>query len=386
MKKFLIIFGVILLLILGAVWTYVFVYGVPKSADEVFARFSTTTPAPVFVGGESDSVVDVADDEESDNGVQSRLRQLTTRPTAGAGFIEGGIRYVERGTGHMYEIRLQGGEERLISNTTYPHTIRADFSVGGEYVILMSEQGVGMQSVLGKLVGGSTGELEMTSLPDGATETGFAKAGDTLNFFVPNAGGGTAYAYSLNTGKTTELFRLPLTDVRIVWGLPTYVYTTPSAISTGYVYRVGKGGQLEYVTNGGKGLMAFPYASGTLVSTIVDTDIVTRVVGQRDLQLLKMLPEKCTVGSIDKKTLFCASPLTLDTSKVYPDDWYKGTVGFSDTLLRVGLASSTVTVLSLLEEESGRPIDVENIGANSVGSLIYLINKYDDTLWMYDLR
>jgi hypothetical protein len=389
MKKFLIILGVILILILGAVVTYVLLYGAPKNVDEIFANL-TEAPDEVFVGDETDTTIDVEDptDTEGDSAdARTRLYQLTTRPVAGATFIDGGVRYVERGTGHIYEVDLLGGAERIVSGTTVKRTIRATFSPSGDHVALVTESELGLETILGTLSRTSATDrgLTLTALPPGAEEAGFSANGEVLQFFVPTTNGGVGYAYIIATEETTELFSIPLSDVRVLWGTPTYLYTTPSAHAIGYVYRIAKGG-LEYVTEGGKGLMAFRHASGTLVSTITNGDMETRDVVYGTLPILKLFTEKCTVKQPGSHIVFCASPLSSNITTTYPDDWYKGVADFSDVVLEVNSASSTVLALSKLEEESGRPIDVSMIGANAQGDMIYMANKYDGALWVSDLR
>jgi hypothetical protein len=261
------------------------------------------------------------------------------------------------------------------------------FSGGsGDHIALTSEYETGLITTLGSLrgVGGGGGTLDLIELPEGAREVGFATSSDNLRFFVPNASGGTGYAYDIAGASTVELFSLPLRDVRIQWGAKMLVYTTPSAYAMGYVYHVGKGG-LEYITEGGKGLMAYGHASGTIVSSLSNGKLVTRDPKYGSVPLLTLFPEKCTVVIDAPRFTFCASPSSLPQG-TYPDDWYKGVIGFTDAILRVDVASSTATVLSVLEDESGRPIDVWDIGTNEQGTLIHFINKYDGALWMLDLR
>jgi hypothetical protein len=385
MKKILLILGIILLLVTLIVGAYFYLYGTPTSVDDVFARFGNGKDAPVFVGNDSETNIDVDGSEQVDGTTPSKLRQITTRPVAGAVFADGGIRYVERGTGHLYHINLQTGAERIVSGTTNERTMRAEFSSTGNHVVLTSEVDSNLVSVLGTYTATGGGSLLLTALPPGATESGFNKSGDTLYFFVPTPLGGVAYAYTLATEKSVALFTTPLRDVRIQWGTPTYVYTTPSAYSTGYAYRVGKSG-LEYVTQGEKGLMAFAHASSTIISKIVDGEIVTSDVNSGALPVLRMIPEKCALVPRKANAVVCASPASLPEQHVYPDDWFKGTVGLSDVILAVDSASSTVTVLSNLEVESGRPLDVSALGVNDSSTALYFINKYDNTLWLLDLR
>jgi hypothetical protein len=388
MKKFLIIFGIILILIFGAVIAYVLLYGAPKNVDEIFANL-TEAPDEVFVGDETDTTIDVEDPTDTEEGnfdERTRLYPLTTRPVAGATFIDGGVRYVERGTGHIYEIDLLGGEERIVSGTTLTRTIRATFSPSGDHVALVTESESGLETVLGTLTGsGSDRSLALTALPPGAEEAGFSPSGEVLQFFVPSVNGGTGYAYTIATDKTVELFSIPLSDVRILWGTPIHVFTTPSAHAMGYVYHIGKDG-LEYVTEGGKGLMAFRHASGTIVSVTTESGMETRDVKSGTVPFLDLFTEKCTTIGSMPHLLYCASPLNMNPGVTYPDEWYKGIADFTDALVRVNSASSSATMLSYLEEESGRPIDVSMIGTNVQGDMIYMVNKYDGALWILDLR
>ena len=385
MKKILIIVSISLIVIIGALFAYVSVKGVPEGAREIFGKFGDSGEAPVFTPEEEESE-SFEDWEEGDanSGRARRLRQLTTRPVAGAVFTDSTVRFVERGTGHIYEMDTRsGGAERIISGTTIPRTIRAVFSSSGEQVVLTSEMDGKLTSVLGE-IGNTDAGLDVTSLPPDAKEAGFpGMSTTTLNFFVPNERGGTAYAYSLIKGEAVELFTIPLRDVRIQWGTPTYLYTTPSYQTDGYVYKIDKSG-MEYVTNGGKGLMAIHHASGTVVSTVIDGKIESRDTRTGSLPILSMITEKCAVEKITSRRLVCASPIDAQGANL-PDDWFKGIVGLSDRLLLVDSASSSVTVLSSLEQEAGRPIDVTRIGTDASGTRIYMINKYDGALWMLDL-
>ena len=383
MKKIFIILGLIILIIVGAVWAYLFMYGVPKSADEVFARFQSDKGTPVYVADESTSTVVVT--SESDTGTVERLRQLTTRPVAGAIGLNGLMRYVERGTGHVYDIDLQNGEERIVSGTTIPKTVRAVFAPSGDQLALTTITNGGEEVIVGVLGGGGEGFVG-NALPDGAREVAFTDASSTLSYYLPSALGGTAYAFNILSKKSVELFTTPLKDVRIAWGKETYVYTTPTAMQKGYVYRI-QGGTLGYLTGGESGLLAVPYRGGVVVTKNSEQGLSsTDITHDAPIPLIALIPEKCFASVAQEGVLYCGVPRVFDTRNKFPDDWYKGVVTFSDVLYRVNAPSSTVQVLSNLEEESGRSIDIAFLGAHSQSWLLYFINKNDNTLWAFDLR
>ncbi len=390
MKKTLLIISAVLAVLIGGLLIFFLVTGgMPKNGNEVFARFGLGGDAPTFTPEpQQEEEYEYAEDPAT-NTSKNRLRQLTTRPVAGALFMDSTIRFVERGTGHIYDIDTQGGNEVLVSGTTQPRTIRAVFSPSGNHVALMSEVGGVIETILGTLGSDADSGLMLTTLPGRSTEPGFSMDGDDFYFFVPEEDGGRGYAYTMSSDKTRELFLIPLTQVRITWGDPSYILTTPSGKAMGQLYSITEGGQLEYVTNGGRGLMAAHHASGTLVSSLSkEGKIVTRDSDTgKEVPLISLINEKCVMQGPKSAILVCGSPMSLPEGYTYPDDWYKGVVSFSDILLRVYKDDRSVgtLILSNLEEESGQPIDILTIGTNDDGTLTYFVNKYDNSLWLFDL-
>jgi hypothetical protein len=193
--------------------------------------------------------------------------------------------------------------------------------------------------------------------------------------------------YDLDVGASnktsTLIFSIPLRDVRVHWGNPIYIATTPTASQVGYVYRLNKN-NLEYVTAGAKGLMAIPYTGGLAITSLQNELLTTEVVGGDAYSLaLATFPEKCTIPQHETRSLFCATPVDLPLGE-YPDDWYKGKVSFNDILWHFDIANFRSTVLSDFLLESGREIDVASIGTNDDGQYIYFVNKNDNTLWVFD--
>jgi hypothetical protein len=391
MKKTLIIVGAVLILLILGLWAFFyFTGGMPKNTDEIFARFGLSDQAPPVEPEPEpgDPNYEYVPDPEPTQS-EKRLRQLTTRATAGATFIGNTVRFVERGTGHIYDIDVRGGTETIVSPTTKPRTMRAVFGNMGNAVALTYEGQNELTTVLGVLDSGTDEAekgLNFIEFRARASEVAFSRDEKDLLFLVKDEGGSTAYAYNLETKDTRELFALPLSDVRMLWGAPHYVYTIPANKSIGYVYRIDEG-RLSYVTNGGKGLMAMHHASGTVVSTFnLDGTQTTRDTETGFVPLLNLFTEKCDISGTWSRLLVCASPMSLPPGYVYPDDWFKGLIGFSDRILRVDSANGGATVLSNLEEESGRALDVSQLVSNETGNMLVFINKYDNALWLLDLR
>lgn len=383
MKKGIIVGAVILIiLIIIGVWLYLFTYGKPQEGESVFARFGlgeeTTDPASL----------DTRDDDAplpSDPEAPFRaLRQLTTKPVSGATFTGTGILYVEDGTGHLYHLNLKTDTATLVSGTTILGAYDATFSAGGAYVAITSYQNQKKETVVGTVsLEGGNGTLSGKLLPEGATEISIDSAKRLVYYFLPNKDGGTGFAYHLDKETNTELFRVPLGHVRVLWGSPTYLYTTPTPTERGFLYKVEKN-DLSFVTNGAPALSALKYENGIVITSLFNSKPTSEVVGTGTPPSLPipLIPEKCTVSPERKYDFVCALPNVLGTG-TYPDMWYKGLVSYSDTLWGVQIKDRTLTVLSDMQSESGREVDVAKIGTDGTGLRVYLINKNDNTLWMY---
>lgn len=377
-KNIFITVGIVILLLVIAVWAYLFTFGTPKNGAELFTRFGVGGDTENFTPPESTSV-DVSD--VNTVGATQALKQLTTRPVAGAVFVDGGIRYAEQGTGHIYDINLQTGTETLQNGTTIPGARNAIFSDDGSYTaITMLDEG-NEKTLVGKL--SSDTQFSGVTLPLGAKNIAFVNASGTLEYTLHEGSNTHGYSYNMLKEVDTMVFTLPLKDVRVLWGNPTYVYTTPSTKQEGYLYQVIKN-NLHYVTKGGRGLASFTTHDGIMTTystgTFIESFLITSD-GERVTQPLPYIPEKCVSG---ETFLYCAIPKETLNTQTFPDDWYMGDVSFNDSLWSVDTTNQKAKVLVDFTDTSGRAIDVLKIGADREGKRVYLINKNDNTLWLFD--
>ncbi len=389
MKKTIFIsIGVLIIILVLGIWAYLFTYGTPENSKEIFTRFgigNTTQNAENEIPSQNEeSVVDV--DSIADVGTLQRLKQLTTRPVAGAVFIENGIRYVEQGTGHVYDINLTTGEESLIRGTTIPRSADAIFTKDGSTVAITAYEASGNMTTLEEVwKDGQPSVAEGKRLPVGAHELYFGDSTSTLMYLLEEESGSSGYSYSTRTGDGKQIFKTVLRDIHVLWGKTIYVYTTPSSLTEGYIYRIS-GSDLQYVTSGGRGLVGFVYDDGLMITKVANsvvTSYAQDTSGNQILSPVSVMPEKCVKKPTKRNSLYCSVPIAFDAKK-FPDDWYKGIVSYSDILWDVDVTGSRSTVISNFFSESGREIDVAKIGTNEDGTFIYFINKNDNTLWMYD--
>lgn len=385
MKKILIIVsGIIVILIIVGIWAYLFVFGKPTDGNGgIFSNFGFGGDEPVITDS-TPSIVDTSPVDQS--GAPQRLRQLTTRPVAGAVFIDGGIRYVERGTGHMYDIMFSSGQETQVSSFTIARVVDANFSEDGNRVALTTESLVGTNVYIGSLTKGDDGSQEIsgTYLPEGAREVAFSKDGMDVYYLSDSTTGSSGYAYTVGEETSDLIFTVPFRDIHVVWSNNVYVYTTPSANDIGYVYEI-KNGALRAAAPGAKGLMVTPYDGGWVTSESYNGGILSTAYedGVEYILPVSLFPEKCVDDPKATSTILCVIPGNLQGS--FPDDWYTGKTALVDVLVTVDVLDSKADLISNFYLETGRNIDVARIGADENGRYLYFINKNDDTLWMYDM-
>lgn len=382
-KTILITIGTLIILGVVGVWIYLFTYGTPQNADEVFGRFgignnAQTEFAPIQTN--NPAVIDVG--ETTDEGAGQRLKQLTTRPVAGATFVGSEILYVEQGTGHIYSINLDTGKETLVNGTTIKQSAEAVFSSDGSYVAITIYETTG-NTVIVERTSMETGAGEGITLPRGATEVAFGSDPHTVHYILKDINGASGYLYDIIKESSVTVFTVPLRDIQVLWGTPTYIYTTPTATAIGFIYRLD-GNILSYVTRGGFGLTGLSYKGGVAVTKSAGNTLRSFTISTNDTSLnmpVVLIPEKCT--SLNS-TLFCAAPNTNLDPQTFPDSWYKGIVSYTDILWSIDVTTGVATVLSNFLKESGREVDVTKIGIDDAGKRIYFVNKNNNTLWMLD--
>lgn len=387
MKKSVIITtGVVLILIVLGIWGYLLFFGTPADSDEVFANLGigdgpgAPSPAPQETPTPRQEPVTQVDTQGE------ALRQLTTKPVAGFAYMgssSDSIRYVERGTGHVFEIGLANGQERRVSGTTIPNVVDAVFSPEGSTVALVSEDGYTRKIVAGSL-NGSDEQVDFISLPNNAFEPSFATE-YRVRYGVRTDTGVEGYELDVRDSQPLRLFSIPLRDISILWEDNTYVYNRPARAQLGALYVVDGG--LAPVTSAAYGLVA-GMSSGHYFETHVEGEdlvsaAISRSSGERRGLAIDYIPEKCAVSTAATSSMWCAAPLE-EYGDSFLEDWYKGTVRSEDLLWRVDILRGQAQLSANFLEQSGRMIDVDQLLAGPRDETVLLRNRLDNTLWLYD--
>lgn len=361
---------------------------------------------------------------------QPRLYELHKTSVAGVGFMETGLstasskttttktksktpplppephtvtaRYIESGLGHIYETPLATLAETRIVNETRPRIAEAFFGNNGKTVVVRYldteyDSEFIATRVLNLLSGSAT-----TSSPFIKTEEVFlpnyipflAVVEDNTEKLFYITSGLTASTGSLATfrGASTAIFSSSFTE----W-LPQFpnqnlvtLASRPSSNVPGSLFFLDtKTKALTKVLDGLNGLTAKVSRDGTrvLYSTTREgrPELFVYDAAKKESTYLNLqtLPEKCAWSAKEVTTVYCAVPQAVDEA-LYPDQWYRGTIAFSDKMMRIDTLLRTSPKTVFIPSEYRAPeLDIINPVLSSDDSFILFMNKESGTPWVY---
>jgi hypothetical protein len=380
-KLSLIIIAGVIFLILALSWVYLIFYGKPDTAGELFANLgfgSATDPSLNVVPDTTDSLPDPVVDVDS-----SALQQLTTRPVVGFGVTNDLVRFMEEGTGHIYEIDLATGAETRLTNTTIPRVSTALFNDAADMVVFTIYEDTSVTNTIGTipLTGDTT--LETYSLPLGSENVAFLD-NETLLYSVTGANT-TLYTYDLSNRTTATVVSAPF------WSINTFAVNGEALLINRFAENLSgaffDANPFTALSEMHFGLTGFPTSEYLVYSYANDGRFVNkaadRTTGSETDLSLTALKEKC--AGFDLNTLYCATPAPGAVTPEVLKAWYQGIYRFTDNLWSLDLSTGTGTLLVLLEETSGREIDLINPRFAPDTTALFFTNKNDNSLWRYEL-
>lgn len=388
-KQVLIIIGAIVVLILILIWSYLLFVGTPKSTDEVFTELG--------MNGETETIIPPAEETKKNPTVDiasSKLRQLTTKPVIGFREVidkdstRPTLLYVEAGTGHIYSIDLQTGEERRVSGTTIPQAIKAKISPDGQHFAISSASNTKGKPLFVGTLNPTTDSLD-EKLNENVSDFTFGDNNE-LMFSTNGTSGLEAYSYDIVKDIKKSIFSLPFHEAVIQWGNTAtsthYTYPKTSYLLEGFLFEI-KNGKMNRLPFAGYGFSALVNDDMILYNAITKQKPTTFVYlkGTNETKPLKtvLITEKCTLPQ--KGFIFFCAHEPIDTPYEFPDEWYRGSLSFKDSIWILFADQFISGELINTFTESGREIDGINLTKEMENGAMYFTNKNDNTLWMYEL-
>lgn len=370
----------------------------PFGGNEQNGSVSSTTETNIIENKTKQIVID-------ENKPVPRLRKISSEPVAGAIIFNTGttsvVRFLEKGTGNVYEARSDSNNIQRLTNTTIPKIIRAFWLPNGDGFIaqtLITESETIETSFvkLNKSKASSTNEsltpysTTINKLPTGIKEISVKPDGSKIFYYIAS---GISSWYTSNPDGTSS--NLVLTHPLTEW-LPRWIsantvimQSKSSSETTDYYYTFDIGTKiLKKVGVGLRGLSENTKGDGSLtLASNGGTSPQLFLVNNKNATVKTIaantFAEKCVWLNKEKSvSAICAVP-NYTPSGNYPDDWYKGIISTEDNLMKIDLTNSIYNNIADLYSISKEQIDAVDISISPDEKYLIFRNKIDGYLWMF---
>ena len=340
----------------------------------------------------------------SETNKANTLTQLTKNAISGASYYGTTTAlYMERATGHIYKINLDGTNKIRLSNATVPKSFEAFWSYKSDKMAVRYFEDPAARSVkltvktflasighLLKATSTSEAELKGLALPATVSEIAISPVEDKifyLNQIDNDLTEGVAADFSNKNQK--KIFELPFGEFNVSWPVKDNValLTKPSAKAEGFLYFLNpKTGALIRILGGIKGLTAVVSPGGEKIvfSGLGQDGTEAKIYDVKSKTVSSLgfatLADKCAWGKKNKNMVYCAVPATIFGSNL-PDGWYQGIVSFDD-----GIWSKNISTGESKNVLNRFGADIMNIFVSDDENHLIFTDKNDGTLWSLKLK
>ncbi len=193
------------------------------------------------------------------------------------------------------------------------------------------------------------------------------------------------------TRALRQVFTTPFSEWTPYWTGKTTVnmHTKPSGLVEGYFYNLDtETGNLSKIEDGILGLTGVANSiQNKIFTSSGGDDIISRVFdtinGKNLIVSFSTLPEKC-VWAQDGIIIYCAVPDFVGRG-LYPDDWYKGKVSFTDSMWSLNTATGETRQIANLSTEGGEDFDVIKPTLEENELYLFFINKKTGEPWVLEI-
>lgn len=403
MKKVLLITGI--LVIIAGVAFFLFGRGsgttseTPGFSFRDFLPFGQSTDNTgsenVFTTGESPTL-------PQDNGEVAKLRKISNEPVAGYSLFNTSsttiVRFVEKGTGNVYEANSLDNKIERLTNTTIPKIIRAFWLPDGSGFLAqtISNETELIETRFVKLIKNNATSsenltaynTEISNLPTGIKEISISPDGKKVFYYTTDAQSKWFISNPNGTGETF-VYTSPLLEWIPDWVAENKIsmQTKSSFLAAGYSYifdtknkTLRKTGPVSVglSSKANSDISSFLVSIGGTFPQLAVFDTKTNLYNRLDANTLT---EKCTWLNTEKMFAYCAVPNNFPTGN-YPDDWYKGKVSTKDFVEKVDLIQNLFYRIGDLSDLADEDIDVIDIKSSKDDSHVVFRNKNDGFLWI----
>lgn len=371
----------------------------PFDRQPIISRNPVATPA---ASGSPGAVPEATENIED----LPTLRLLSNTPVGGYGAsttaTSTAIRWVDRGRGNVFESRQDETAIATLSNTILPRIYDSVWNKNLTAFIgsMMPEESDGPTVIFSELKKQSTSSstapfaLKGRNISDQVLAYAASPGGDKIFLMLDENGKGAGYVANFDGSRMARIFETPLTQVNVEWPEAQTISITTKGIASGdgFLYFVNPTtGTWNKVLGPVRGLSTKTSkdAKYVLASSADDrgniiTSIHSLATGKTEDATIRTLADKCAWGNFYKSLVYCGVP-AQSVFGILPDDWYRGTVSFSDKIWAVDAKTGEVGLVSSLVDQSDRILDMFNLSLDAKDEFLFFMNKNDLSLWSFDL-
>ncbi|MEI6042130.1 MAG: hypothetical protein WCQ00_01000 [bacterium] len=306
------------------------------------------------------------------------------------------IRYMERGTGRVFEAEATTSTIQRITNSTYTRTVESFFDKKGDNVLFRNllENTDTIQTRLGTVSldtpTSTEYSLKTKDFPYNLLSVVTSPEKDSFASYFESKGVGSSINISRfdGTGVFT-VYKSPFREWLLSWpNTNTLVLNTkPSTYSPGYAYSINiKTKAFSRITGGQNGLttLVSPDGLNVLVGESIDGSMKLSILNLKTQSFREIytrtLPEKCVWSKLEKSVLFCAASESIVYAP-YPDAWYQGLVFFDDNVWKINIDTQENKLIAVVKDTVKDGLDITNMILNKNEDYMLLTNKKDLSLW-----
>jgi hypothetical protein len=204
--------------------------------------------------------------------------------------------------------------------------------------------------------------------------------------------GSVASTEHLDGTHSSQLFTTPLSEMRISFaGKNQYLaFSKPSSALSGDAFLVNATGRFSRIAGPLDGLVALSSHSGKwiLISYTLNSAMQMELVNTATNETIPLpvatIADKC-VWTADDSSIYCGIPVSPSTDAAYPDDWYQGTLQFSDRIWKIDVNGRFAQLVLDFPSETKETLDAETLAIDPLNTELVFMNKNDGSLWGYQL-
>ncbi len=396
--------ALVVLIVAGLLWWYFFLNAKEGSIRSADAGRGAGSRAPSFgsaIGSTYENILSslatlTGNTEKNGTTTPPRLSQVNKTPTAGMGFIgistSTTLRFVERSTGYVLEVRPESGTVTRLTNTLIPRVYEAEVSRDGRVLSRLLDETGKVATILGIIPAASPtssapSALIQKRLPDDIRSIAFGPDGKEIFYIVTNA---TGEALGIRAGSggenPKEVFSTPILGWQVDWLKDGRIVLVQNASdgTLGYAYELEKSGALSPLISATLGLTIAPHPSSPALVFGASSGSSLTLSAQLDKKAstsplpIRTIADKCVWSPKEQFVVFCAVP-QRPTPADFLGLWHRGEVHTADAWWRVDMSAGST---ELLYSPGDIILDVENPVIDDNGEYIAFMNAADKSLWL----